>query len=110
MELANAHNLRCQMLESQRSREAETECQQSLDLLDQLAKVQASRDRPEFQRLFRDLGYNYLDLARSSLASGSVAAAQSALRNLSRLLPEISEPDRSSLSESSRELQQRLRD
>ena len=105
MELANVHNLRCQMLESQGSREAQAECQQSIDILDQLAKVQASHDRPEFQRLFRDLGYNYLELARGSLASGSGAEARSALGNLSRLLPEIPEPDRTSLRNSYFKLQ-----
>ena len=109
MELANAHNLRCLMLETQGLREAAAECQQSIEILDQLAKVQASRDRPEFRRLFRDLGYNYLELAKNGLASGSAAEAQSALQNLSRLLPEIPEPDRSSLSKSYQELQRRLR-
>lgn len=110
MELANAHNLRCQMLGSHGSGGAETECQQSFDILNQLAKIQASRDRPEFQRLFRDLGYNYLDLATNYLASGSVAQAQSALDKLSRVLPDIGEPDRSHLGKSHRELQLRMHD
>ena len=109
MELANAHNLRCQMLESRGSREAEMECQQSFDILNQLAKVQASGGRPEFQRLFRDLGYNYLDLATHYLASDP-SQAQRALGQLSRLLPNMSEPDRGPLSKSHRELQQRMRD
>jgi tetratricopeptide (TPR) repeat protein len=108
MELANVHNLRCQMLGSRGSREAETECQQSLDILNQLAKTEAVRNRPEFQRLSRDLGYNYLDLARHVRASDP-ALAQRALSRLSSLLPTIMEPDRSSLANSHRGLQQQLR-
>lgn len=109
MELANVHNLRCQMMGSGRSREAETECQQSFDILNQLAKTEALRNRPEFQRLCRDLGYNYLDLARHVLASDP-ALAQRALTHLSSLLPNISEPDRSSLTKYHLELQERIVD
>ena len=82
------------------------ECQQSLDILNQLAKIQASRGRPEFQRMLRDLGYNYLDIARNSLASGSAAEGKSALGNLSRLLPRLSEADRTELGKAYRELEQ----
>jgi tetratricopeptide (TPR) repeat protein len=108
MELANAHNLRCQMLEADTPGEAETECQRSLDILNRLVLLQTSRDRPEFQRLFRDLGYNYLDLATGYLGSGSVAEARRALARLSSMLPKISEPDRSQIGKSYQELQQKL--
>ena len=109
MELANVHNLRCQLTASSQPPEAETACEQSFDILNQLAKTEALRNRPEFQRLFRDLGYNYLDLARHVLASDP-ARAQRALTHLSNLLPNVSEPDRSSLSNSRLELQKRIVD
>jgi tetratricopeptide (TPR) repeat protein len=48
-ELVNVHNLRCLMLKSQ------AECQQALNMLNQLAKVPGTRERPEFQRLSGDL-------------------------------------------------------
>lgn len=108
MELANVHNLRCQMMGSREPREAETECQQSLDILNQLAKTEAVRNRPEFQRLSRDLGYNYLDLARHVRASDP-ALAHRALTHLSSLLQNIGEPDRSSLTNSHRQLRQQIR-
>jgi serine/threonine protein kinase len=109
IELANAHNVRCQLLESEGSGEAEAACRESLDLLDKLAKVSALRDRPEFRRLFRDLGYNFLELARHRLASGSAAEAKSSLESLRRLLPGISEPDRRSLTGSYQELEEVFR-
>jgi tetratricopeptide (TPR) repeat protein len=109
MELANAHNVRCQLLESMNSREAGSECHESLDLLNKLAKVPALRGRPEVKMLFRDLGYNFVELARINLVSGSVTEAQSSLENLGRLLPEISEPDRRNLTKSYQELQEGLR-
>jgi len=108
MELAKAHNLRCQMLESQGRREAESECQQSFDILEALRRGQASGDHPELQRLSRDLSYNYLELARNSLVFGALTEAQDELANLSRLLPGLAEPDRRSLSKPYRELQQQL--
>ena len=96
LELANVHSLRCQMLVAGRTREAETECQRSFVILNQLARTEAVRNRPEFQRLSRDLGYNYLDVARQALASDR-ALAERALTQLSSLLQDIVEPDRSTL-------------
>ncbi len=86
IELVGAHNLRCQMLAAQKPREAETECQRSLDMLQRLGG-----NRPEVQRLYRDLGYNYLDLLKTSTDSDRVREI------LSRILPLIPEPDRTSL-------------
>ena len=108
MELANVHSLRCQMMGTSGPREAETECRQSFAILNQLARTEGVRNRPEFQRLSRDLGYNYLDLARHSLASDR-ALAQRALTQLSSLLQNIVEPDRSTLEKYYRELQQQMR-
>jgi len=108
MEMVNARNLRCQMLEARGSQEAAAECQRSLDILQTLRMRQDSRDRPEMYHLSRDLGYNYMDLAKGSLASGSLSQAQAALDNLARLLPDLPEPDRSALARSYRGLQQDL--
>ena len=59
--------------------------------------------------LYRDLGYNYLELAKNSLSSGSLVEAESALDALSRLLPKVSEAERANLTESYRALQQGFR-
>ena len=114
VELVKAHNLGAQILESPGAAEsnaaaAKAESQRSLDILTQLKKARKS-GRPEVALLFRDLGYNFLDLARISLASGSYADAQSALDNLSRLLPEIPEPERRNLAKAADGIEQKLRD
>ena len=96
-ELVSAHNLRCQLLASGNVKEAEYECQQSLNLLKTFDEVPALQSRIEFQTLFRDLGYNYLELAKIDLSSGSVADAQSNVEKLRWLLPKISEPDRGNI-------------
>jgi hypothetical protein len=92
IELAGAHNLRCQILASRRPREADRECQQTFDILRKLG------NRSEAQTLYRDLGYNYVDLAK---AGGEEAVR--ARENLSRILPEIPEPDRTTLRDWSRQ-------
>jgi serine/threonine protein kinase/type II secretory pathway pseudopilin PulG len=102
IESVQAHSLRCEILAANKFQEALAECQKSLDALNQLAT--GSEKRVEFQKLFRDLGYNYLDLARNSRAAGSASISQAALENLSRVLPNTSETDRQSLSEAAREL------
>ena len=109
IEMAKGHNLSAQILESLGSPEAKVECQRSLDILAQALKARNSGGRPEFKLLFRDLGYNYLELAKNSLVSGSPAEAATALDNLSHVLPEIPEPDRSILTKESMGLQQKLR-
>jgi tetratricopeptide (TPR) repeat protein len=108
MELAKAHILRGRILESQGSREAKMESERSLDILGKLEKTHGSREHPEFHVLYMQLGYSFRDLAQESLESGSLADAQQALENLSRLLPELSEPDRSTLGKSYEELQREL--
>ena len=105
MELAQAHNLRCQLMERDNTKQAESECQQSLDLLKTLEQMPALQGRPEVQRLFRDLGYNYLDLAKINLSSGSEAVARSDREKLGQLLPRIPEPDRTNLTRSYQNLQ-----
>lgn len=108
IEMVKVRNLRCQMLQSLGSPEAVAECQQSLDILQTLDKLRDSRHRPEIHRLYRDLGYNYIDLAEGGLASGPLSQAQTALEFLGRLLPELPEADRSTLEKSYQKLQQEL--
>jgi len=108
MELAKAHRIRCQMVESRGSVEAETECQQSFSILTRLASVPASRERPEFPSLFRDLAYSYLDLA--SYQPTDSALARRALRQVELLLPEIPESERNPILKEHHDLQQRIRE
>jgi len=63
---------------------------------------------PEFHVMFMHLGDLYADSARKSLHSGSLADAQDALKSLSRLLPELVEPDRSRLGRAYDDLQEQL--
>jgi tetratricopeptide (TPR) repeat protein/energy-coupling factor transporter ATP-binding protein EcfA2 len=60
---------------------------------------------PEFHVTYTHLGDLYVDAARNSLHSGSIADAQDALKSLSRLLPELVEPDRSRLAKAYDDLQ-----
>jgi tRNA A-37 threonylcarbamoyl transferase component Bud32/tetratricopeptide (TPR) repeat protein len=108
MEVASIHSLRCQIFAGSKLTEALSECQRSLDRLNQVVKSQGARNLPEVQNLFRDLGYNYLELARNGLSSGSAAIAQSAMESFTRVLPNMSETDRASLTEASRDLSRRL--
>jgi serine/threonine protein kinase len=105
-ELANVHSLRCQILASSKYGEALAECQRSLDSLNQLVKIQGSRERTDFQRLFRDLGYNYAAVAKQSLAGGATAVAQSAIQDLARVMPNMSAADRAALNQAYPDLNQ----
>jgi tetratricopeptide (TPR) repeat protein len=107
-ELAGAHNLRCQMLEIEKSDQAEAECRESFDIIEGLLRAQGTSDHPRIQLLLRDLGYNYLDLARNGLASGQPEMAQSALDKVAHLLPELTEQDRRVLTPALRNLQSTL--
>ena len=97
IELANVHNVRAQILEGNDPKQAMANCQQSREILNQVKKSQDAGNLPDLQRVFRDLGYNYAELADHSLKSGSRADAQAALNNLSLLLPDLSEQDRTAL-------------
>jgi energy-coupling factor transporter ATP-binding protein EcfA2 len=63
---------------------------------------------PEFHVMYTHLGDLYAEAARKSLNSGSFADAQDALKSLSRLLPELVEPDRSRLRRTCDDLQEQL--
>jgi hypothetical protein len=55
-----------------------------------------------------NLADNYLAIAQTSLKSGSVSAAREALDSLARVLPEIPEPDRSTIEKSSQALKKQM--
>lgn len=110
LEIAKAQNVRCQLLESSGSKDAEGECRSAFNLLNKLAKVSSLQGRAEIQKLFRDLGYNLVELARTRLESGSVTQAQDSLELLGRLLSGITEPDRRNLTTSSRQIEQGIRE
>jgi hypothetical protein len=97
LELARTHNLAAQ---TERSPEGiEAECQKARETLEQLAKNDSFQGRPELQSLYRDLGYNYLQLAYVQLQKHSVAEAERALEQCFRILPEVSDADRGALNE-----------
>jgi tetratricopeptide (TPR) repeat protein len=94
--LAKVHNIRARILDVQDPKEALSNCQESLEILQEL-KRRDSRNIPELQLMFRDLGYNYVELAERNWKIGSLANARKALNNLSNLLPELSDSDRTDL-------------
>jgi tetratricopeptide (TPR) repeat protein len=69
-----------------------------------------SSQHPEFHALYKHLGDEYLNLATQYLNSGNPGAARLALQSLERVLPEVAEPDRTSLENSYLELQKRLQE
>ena len=75
-----------------------------MEILEKLKKVQDPHDLPDFHRVLRDLGYNYLELANNNLKSGQLPDAQRDLQNLSRLLPDVSDEDRVALTKYYQEL------
>jgi tetratricopeptide (TPR) repeat protein/energy-coupling factor transporter ATP-binding protein EcfA2 len=97
LELIKSHNLAAQADASPAA--VATECQKSRDLLDQLAKDQNFRRRTELSSLYRDLGYDYLQLADEDVQVHSLGEAQHALQECSRILPQLSDTDRRSLTE-----------
>ncbi len=97
MELARTHNLAAQAEQSPAAIEAE--CQKARETLEELGRNKSFQGRPELRNLYRDLGYNYLLLADVQLQAHSVADAERALEECSRLMPELSATDRSALNE-----------
>ena len=107
LEMARTHNLAAQAGQSPEAIEAE--CRKSQQMLEQLASNKNFQGRAELHNLYRDLGYNYLQLADIELQAHSVANAQRALEECSRLMPELSESDRSALSQEYDKVQQKLK-
>jgi tetratricopeptide (TPR) repeat protein len=121
IEQADAHNLRGRILQTQGSPEAADEYRKALSLFEDVAGAQDVSRRSDFHQRFGDLLVNvaslrreqpnndtlgqtlsqcmhfYAEFARQAAASGSRAAAQNVLENLSRLLPELIDRDRQTL-------------
>jgi hypothetical protein len=67
-----------------------------------------SSHHPEFHVLYRNLGQEYVNLATAYFKAGAPDAARLAIQSLGRVLPDVAEPDRTSLEKSYRELQKQL--
>jgi hypothetical protein len=129
---ADAHSLRGMILEPQNALDAEREYAAAVDLFDQLHNDQNLIRLPAFLQRFGDLLINlavfphdpadagrarqlltravglYVEVGTRIAASGSKADARSVLDNLSRILPELPEPERGRLTAASEQLQRIL--
>jgi tetratricopeptide (TPR) repeat protein/energy-coupling factor transporter ATP-binding protein EcfA2 len=65
---------------------------------------------PDFHVLYKNLGREYVNLATGYFKAGSPDAARLAIQSLGRVLPEVAEPDRTTLEQSYRELQKQLQE
>jgi eukaryotic-like serine/threonine-protein kinase len=97
LELARVHIVAAQAEDAPAAVQAESE--EAREILRQLAANQSFKDRSELQALYRDLGYNYLQLAALDLRAHAPAEASHALQQCSLLMPEMSQADRSTLNE-----------
>ena len=129
---ADGHSLRGMILEGQDGTGAEAEYEAALELFEQMHNDQNVRRLPDFYMRFADLLLNlaefpgsraevvrarellaravsaYADMAARIVASGSRPDAQMALDHLSRVLPELPEAARASLTASYQQLQRKL--
>jgi Flp pilus assembly protein TadD len=108
LERAKAHMIRGYILESEGSEEAQPETQQSFELLKNMENSSGEAGHSEFHVMYTDLAYNYVAIAQTSLKSGSLSSARQALDSLARVIPEIPEPDRSTLEKSYHALEDQL--
>jgi tetratricopeptide (TPR) repeat protein len=130
IEQADAHNLRGRILQSEGSGEAPGEYRQALAMFEDLSKTYDADRLSDFHLRFGDLLLNltslrrerpsegeagallsgavrfYVDLGRKAIASGSATQARDVLDNLSRLMPGLTEPDRTSVAATYRDLQE----
>jgi tetratricopeptide (TPR) repeat protein len=106
--LAKSHNLAAQVLETQNVSAAEAECERTLAILEQLARNPKVQRGPEFQRVYRDLGYNYLELAHVQLQRNSVEDAIRSMGKLSRVMGDLSGDESNILNERYKKLQNEI--
>ena len=104
IQLAAAHNVRCEILLSKGPLEAEPECDLAVRLLQNLRTARSFHATADFQKVIIDIGNSYVDLVKSSAAPNLAPQRMRALTSLLRLLPEIPEPDRTDLTKAYREL------
>lgn len=108
LELANAHDIRGLILESQDVATAESEYHESMGILKILEQLPGYGDLPEFHNLAGDLVSNFLQLANTSLQSESLREAQRALQDAAGLLPDVPAKVRDDLTRSYEKLLQSL--
>ena len=130
IEQADAHDVHARILQSEGSRAAPSEYRQALAMFEDLSTTYDADRQSDFHLRFGDLLLNlaslrrerqdegevrvllsdavgyYVDLGRKAIRSGSPAEARDVLDNLSRLLPNLTEPDRASLAARHRDLQE----
>jgi tetratricopeptide (TPR) repeat protein len=123
VELADAHNLRAQILAGEMSPDAVAEYRQSLELFEALSRDPAARglaafhmrfgdlllnlatrartdpDGDTLRRLMTDALHRYVALGASSLAAGSRVNAQMVLDTVSGLLPALDNRDRRAIAD-----------
>jgi hypothetical protein len=108
IELADVHNIRALILESQDPKEALENCKQSMEILEKLKVATDPGNRFAVEQKLRDLGYNYAELADRGLKLGSLTVAAVALNNLKVLLPDLSEQDRTALNKYYQQLHDKM--
>jgi len=131
IEQADAHNLRGRLLQAQDPREALAEYRQALELYESRWRDQTAHNLTRVHERYQDFLLNlarfgrdsrdpaphalllraitgYLDLAQASLESGAVADTRLVLENVSNLLPELTEPDRTTIMKPLRTLEEGL--
>ena len=109
MERVKAHMIRGYIMESLGSPEAQAETQETFRLLQHMKNSAEEAGQSEFHAMYVDVAENYLAIAQTSLKSGSVSSARLALDSLARVLPEISEPDRSMIEKSYHALENQMK-
>jgi tetratricopeptide (TPR) repeat protein len=120
IELADAHNLRGRILQSEGSADAPAAYRRSLeiyqqlagggqvvrlpafhlrfgDLLLNLASAQRERPRPEIKQILSDAVAFYTDAGRRAVAAGFVANGREVNENLDRVKDALAEPDRAGI-------------
>jgi tetratricopeptide (TPR) repeat protein len=75
-----------------------------------LYHVLGPSQHPEFHVLYKNLGKEYVKLAREYFDAGSPDWAKVAIEALKRVLPEIAEPDRSRLTKTQQDLEKELQE
>ncbi len=101
LELAKSHAVRCRILLSRSPVDAQPECDTALNVLESLRRKQSTPTDAPTQKLFRDLAYDYWDIAKASVAPQLQSQRAHALLKLSVVLPQVPEPYRSELAKSS---------
>jgi tetratricopeptide (TPR) repeat protein len=111
MKRAEAHMIRGWILESQSKQlpQAQSETEESQRILETLRRIHA-REHPEFHNMYTNFALNYANLTAKYLQSGELVNAQHSLESLARVMPELSQEDRTKFAGQFHQLQKQLRD